>query len=65
MLNIADKKRIVIKLGTSTIAHRTGKLNIRRMRNLVRVISDLQNSGREMVITETKLIKSKTLFKKK
>lgn len=53
MLNIADKKRIVIKLGTSTIAHRTGKLNIRRMRNLVRVISDLQNSGREMVIVSS------------
>jgi len=53
MFNISDKKRIVIKLGTSTIAHKTGRLNIRRMRNLVRVISDLQNSGKEMIIVSS------------
>ena len=43
MFNISNKKRIVIKLGTSTLAHKTGKLNIRRMNNLVRVLADLQN----------------------
>lgn len=53
MLNISNKKRIVIKLGTSTLAHKTGKLNIRRMSNLVRVLSDLQNSGREIVIVSS------------
>ena len=50
MRNISEKKRIVIKLGTSTLAHKTGKLNIRRMTNLVRVISDLHNSGREIIM---------------
>ncbi len=53
MRNISEKKRIVIKLGTSTLAHKTGKLNIRRMTNLVRVISDLHNSGREIILVSS------------
>lgn len=53
MLNISDKKRIVVKLGTSTLAHKTGRLNIRRMHNLVRVLADLQNSGKELVIVSS------------
>lgn len=53
MRNISEKKRVVIKLGTSTLTHKTGKLNIRRMTNLVRVISDLQNSGREIIIVSS------------
>ena len=53
MRNISEKQRIVIKLGTSTLAHKTGKLNIRRMTNLVRVISDLHNSGREIIIVSS------------
>ena len=51
--NISEKKRVVIKLGTSTLAHKTGKLNIRRMNNLVRVISDLHNSGREIIMVSS------------
>lgn len=53
MINISDKKRIVIKLGTSTLAHKTGKLNLRRMNNLVRVLSDLQNSGKEIILVSS------------
>ena len=53
MRNISEKKRIVIKLGTSTLAHKTGKLNIRRMTNMVRVISDLHNSGREIIMVSS------------
>lgn len=53
MRSISEKKRIVIKLGTSTLAHATGKLNIRRMTNLVRVISDLHNSGREIIMVSS------------
>lgn len=53
MRNISEKKRIVIKLGTSTLAHKTGKLNIRRMTNLVRVISDLRNSGKEIILVSS------------
>ena len=53
MRNNSEKKRIVIKLGTSTLAHSTGKLNIRRMTNLVRVISDLHNSGKEIILVSS------------
>lgn len=53
MRNISEKKRIVIKLGTSTLAHKTGRLNIRRMTELTRVISDLHNSGREIIIVSS------------
>lgn len=53
MLNISEKKRIVIKLGTSTLTHKTGRLNIRRMENLVKVLADLQNSGKEIVIVSS------------
>ena len=53
MICISEKQRIVIKLGTSTIAHGTGKLNIRRMTTLVRVLADLQNSGKEIIIVSS------------
>lgn len=53
MYNIDDKKRIVIKVGTSTLAHKTGRLNIRRMEKLVKVISDLQNSGKQIVLVSS------------
>lgn len=53
MRTISEKKRIVIKLGTSTLAHSTGKLNIRRMNALVRVISDLHNAGKEIIMVSS------------
>ncbi len=53
MIDFSEKKRIVIKLGTSTLAHKTGKLNIRRMNNLVRVLADLQNSGHELILVSS------------
>ena len=53
MYNVSDKKRIVIKLGTSTIAHKTGRLNIRRMERLVKVMSDLHNSGKELILVSS------------
>jgi glutamate 5-kinase len=53
MYNIEDKKRIVIKIGTSTLAHKTGRLNIRRMENLVKVIADLQNGGRNVILVSS------------
>ena len=37
--------RIVIKIGTSTITHPTGRLNIRQMEALCKVLSDLKNAG--------------------
>ena len=43
-------KRIVVKVGTSTITYDTGKLNLRRMEGLVRELADLVNQGREMIL---------------
>ena len=40
--------RIVVKVGTSTLAHATGRLNIRRVEELVKVLSDLKNAGHEI-----------------
>ena len=53
MIDFTQKKRIVIKLGTSTLTHKTGKLNIRRMTNLVQVLSDLHNAGKEILLVSS------------
>ncbi len=53
MFDIHDKKRIVIKVGTSTLTHKTGRLNIRRVEKLVKVLSDLQNSGKEIILVSS------------
>jgi len=45
--------RIVIKLGTSTLTHGTGKLNIRRVELLCKVMSDLKNAGHELVLVSS------------
>lgn len=45
--------RIVIKIGTSSIAHSTGRLNIRRVEKLCKVISDLKNAGHEMIMVSS------------
>ena len=42
--------RIVIKVGTSTLAYSTGMLNIRRVEELCRVMSDLKNAGNEVIL---------------
>ncbi len=46
-------KRIVIKVGTSTLTYENGKLNLRRMQKLCQVISDLQNAGNEIVLVSS------------
>lgn len=43
-------KRIVVKVGTSTITYPTGKMNLARMEKLVRELSDLSNQGREILL---------------
>jgi len=45
--------RIVIKIGTSTLAHPTGHLNIRRVEELCKVISDIKNSGQEVIVVSS------------
>ncbi len=46
-------RRIVIKVGTSTLTYENGKINIRQMEHLVRVISDLVNKGNEVVLVSS------------
>ena len=45
--------RIVIKVGTSTLAHAGGRLNIRRVELMCKVISDLKNAGNEIVLVSS------------
>lgn len=45
--------KVVIKLGTSTLAHETGRLNIRRVEELCKVISDLKNAGNEIIMVSS------------
>ena len=42
--------RIVIKIGTSTLAYSTGRLNSRRVEQLCRTMSDLKNAGNEIIL---------------
>lgn len=43
-------KRLVVKVGSSTLSHPSGKLNINQMEKLVREVADLRNSGREVIL---------------
>lgn len=45
--------RVVIKVGTSTLAHTGGRLNIRRTEQLVKVLSDLKNAGHELILVSS------------
>ena len=46
-------KRIVVKVGSSTLTHATGQLNLRRIESLVKVLSDLKNTGMEVVLVSS------------
>ena len=48
-----DKKRIVIKVGTSSLTHDTGKTDLKRIEKLVRVLSDLLNMGNEIILVSS------------
>ena len=45
--------RIVVKIGTSTLAYPTGRLNIRLTETLVKVLSDLKNAGHEVILVSS------------
>ena len=45
--------RIVVKVGTSTIAHSTGCINIRHVEELCKVLSDLKNAGNEIILVSS------------
>ena len=45
--------RIVVKVGTPTLAHQTGRINIRHVENLVKVLSDIKNEGHEIILVSS------------
>ena len=45
--------RIVIKIGTSTLAHPSGLLNIKRVEELCKIMSDLKNAGNEIILVSS------------
>lgn len=45
--------RIVVKIGTSTLTHKTGRINIRRVEELCKVISDMKNAGHEVILVSS------------
>ena len=47
---LKEAKRIVVKVGTSSLTHSTGRLSYENIERLVRQIADLQNAGKEMVL---------------
>lgn len=51
---LRDKKRIVVKIGTSTITHvDTGHLNLIKMEKLARVLTDIRNQNKEIVLVSS------------
>ena len=48
-----DAMRIVIKIGTSTLAHPTGHLNIRLVEQLCKVVSDIKNAGHQVILVSS------------
>ena len=47
---LVNAKRIVVKVGTSTLSHATGKLNLYRIEKLVRELANLANQGKELLL---------------
>ena len=46
-------KRLVIKVGTSTLTYKSGQMNLRRTEHLIRVLADLANSGLELILVSS------------
>lgn len=51
--DIKKAKRIVIKVGTSTLTYQTGKMHIKHIDELARTLSDLHNSGKDVVLVSS------------
>lgn len=51
---VKDKKRIVIKIGSSSLMHeKTGKMNLSKIEKLVRIIVDIKNTGKDVVLVSS------------
>jgi glutamate 5-kinase len=52
-IDLSSKKKIVIKVGSSTLTHESGLLNIRKIETLVKCIADIQNSGKQIILVSS------------
>lgn len=50
---VLDAKKIVVKVGTTTLTHESGKLNLNRIEKLARVLSDLNNCGKKVILVSS------------
>ena len=57
---MSEKQRIVVKLGTSTLTHPSGRLNLRRMEKIVRALADLQGKGNDIILVTSAAISAGT-----
>jgi glutamate 5-kinase len=49
--SLKDKKRIIIKIGSSSLTHpETGSLNLEKMERLIRILTDLRNQGKDVIL---------------
>ncbi|MBQ3063772.1 MAG: glutamate 5-kinase [Clostridia bacterium] len=53
MSTLKNCRRIVVKIGTSTLTHEEGHLNLRRIETLVKTLSDFKNAGKEIVLVSS------------
>lgn len=53
MRKISERNRIVVKVGTSTLTHKTGRLNIRQVEQLVKTLADIYNAGHEVILVSS------------
>ena len=50
---VTNAQKIVVKVGTSTLTHKNGKLNLEQIERLVRQLSDLRNQGKDVVLVSS------------
>lgn len=53
MRNIDSYNRIVVKIGSTTLTHENGLLNIRRVEELTKVLADIKNSGKQIILVSS------------
>lgn len=58
MRDFGNVKKVVVKVGTSTVTYPTGKLNLLRLEKLARVLSDIKNEGRDVVLVTSGAVAS-------